>query len=257
MLVVGGGRMGQIRAAAFFGSRTSCLAGIVEESPERARELASLYPTPIFPNLDAALRTVPGLKGVWLSTPTPSHVVAIETVVGAGGLAVGIEKPVADNMQDIEKCYALAHGAGVPLYCSFQRRVDPSYQRLLAAVRAGEIGEVRSIHAVFRDHPVPAIEFLNGGGDIFHDLVVHDADFIMHLLRETPERVYATGSAFHPDLIKINVLSDAQSLLEFKSGVVATIDLSRSSPYGYDQRIEVRIGLKERTLKSPRARPQD
>lgn len=230
--------MGQIRAAAFFGSRKSYLAGIVEENPERARELASIYSTPLFPSLDAALQAVTGLKGVWVSTPTPSHVAAIETAVGAG-LAVGIEKPVADNVKDIEHCYALARKAGVPLYCSFQRRIDPSYQRLLAAVRAGEVGEVRSIHAVFRDHPVPSLEFLKLGGDIFHDLVVHDADFVMHLLGETPERVYAKGSAFHPDLLKINVLSDAQCVLEFKSGVVATIELSRSSAYGYDQRIEV------------------
>lgn len=49
--------------------------------------------------------------------------------------------------------------------------------------------QIRSIHAVFRDHPVPPIEFLRLGGDIFHDLVVHDADFIMHLLQEVPDRV--------------------------------------------------------------------
>ncbi len=114
------------------GHRTA--PGIVEESPERARELAALYHTPIFPDLTAALQRVPGLKGVWISTPTPSHVGAIEQVVAAG-LAVGIEKPVADSEKKIEHCYALAHKAGVPLYCSFQRRIDPSYQRLLAAVR--------------------------------------------------------------------------------------------------------------------------
>lgn len=113
--------------------------------------------------------------------------------------------------------------------------------RLLQAVRAGEIGEPRGIHAVFRDHPLPTLEFLKLGGCIFHDLVVHDADFVMHLLGETPERVYAKGSAFHPHLIKIKVLDNALCVLEFPSGVVATIELSRSSPYGYDQRIEVRV----------------
>ncbi len=63
----------------------------------------------------------------------------------------------------------------------------------------------------------------------------------MHLLGATPARVYATGSAFHPDLVKINsFFESAQCNLEFSSGVCATIELSRSSPYGYDQRIEVR-----------------
>ena len=94
---------------------------MVEENPERARELAAQYHVPVFPSLDAGLRSVQGLKGVWISTPTPSHVAAVEQTVAAG-LAVGIEKPVADNVKDIEHCYALAAKAGVPLYCSFQVR---------------------------------------------------------------------------------------------------------------------------------------
>jgi predicted dehydrogenase len=43
--------------------------------------------------------------------------------------------------------------------------------------------------AVFRDHPVPPVEFLRMGGCIFHDLVVHDADFACHLLGEVPTKV--------------------------------------------------------------------
>lgn len=119
---------------------------------------------------------------------THSHKQAIEHVVEAG-LAIGIEKPVCDNISDIQSCYDLAKSKGVPLFCSFQRRTDPSYKKLLLSIRQGEIGQIRSIHAVFRDHPVPSIEFLKLGGDIFHDLVVHDADFIMHLLNETPNKV--------------------------------------------------------------------
>ncbi len=169
--MVGGGRMGQIRMAAFFGSRHALLAGIVESDASKARELGATYHTPVFADLQSAIQATPGLQGVWVCTPTPSHPEAVQQAVAAG-LAVGIEKPVADNVQDIVRCYQWAKDQGVPLYCSFQRRIDPSYQRLLRAVQGGEIGEVRSIHAIFRDHPVPPVEFLKLGGDIFHDLVV-------------------------------------------------------------------------------------
>lgn len=40
------------------------------------------------------------------------------------------------------------------------RRTDRTYEELAAAVRGGAIGAVRSVHAIFRDHPVPPIEFL-------------------------------------------------------------------------------------------------
>jgi myo-inositol 2-dehydrogenase/D-chiro-inositol 1-dehydrogenase len=62
----------------------------------------------------------------------------------------------------------------------------------------------------------------------------------MHLLQETPTKIYATGSSSDPELRAINVMDNAHCLMEFgKSGVVANIELSRASPYGYDQRIEV------------------
>ncbi len=64
-------------------------------------------------------------------------------------------------------------------------------------------------------------------------LQVHDADFIMHLLNDTPHKVYAKGSSFHPELQAIQVLDNAHCMLEFQSGVVATIELSRASAYGY------------------------
>jgi predicted dehydrogenase len=53
-------------------------------------------------------------------------------------------------------------------------------------------------------------------------------------------QVYARGSSFHPELEQIGVKDHAVVMLHFASGVTATIELSRSSSYGYDQRMEVR-----------------
>lgn len=41
-----------------------------------------------------------------------------------------------------------------------RRRTDRTYEELAAAVRSGAVGAVRSVHAIFRDHPVPSIDFL-------------------------------------------------------------------------------------------------
>jgi predicted dehydrogenase len=160
----------------------------VEANSTRAAELAKLYACRVFTDLDTALRELKGVRGVWVATPTPTHRAAIQQAAAAGK-AIGVEKPVAESVEETVECYRTAAWAGVPLYCSFQRRTDPSYQRLLRVVRSGEVGRVMSVHAVFRDHPVPPIEFLKTGGSIYLDLVVHDADFIMHALRETPVKV--------------------------------------------------------------------
>ena len=171
ILVIGAGRMGTIRAAAFYGSRTSTLAGIVDADEAKAAELGRQYHAPAFSNLSTALRALPDVRAVWICTPTPLHTESIKEAMEAG-LAVGIEKPVAIQTDDIRLCYQWAAEKNVPLYCSFQRRIDPSYVQLLQTVKEGKIADIRSVRAVFRDHPVPSLEFLRLGGDIFHDLVV-------------------------------------------------------------------------------------
>ena len=91
----------------------------------------------------------------------------------------------------------------------------------------------------FRDHPVPPIEFLKGGGDPFHDLAVHDIDFVLLLLGEQPTTVTAAATSVNPELRAAGVLDTAMIMLQFPGGTLAKIDMSRLSNYGYDQRIEV------------------
>lgn len=71
VLVVGGGRMGQIRAAAIFGCHKTILAGLVESDLRKGNELSNTYHTPVYPDLATALSHIPDLDGVWISTPTP------------------------------------------------------------------------------------------------------------------------------------------------------------------------------------------
>jgi len=63
----------------------------------------------------------------------------------------------------------------------------------------------------------------------------------MNLLQDTPSSIYALGASYHPSLRAHQIFDSANVLLNFeKSAVIATIELSRSSPKGgYDQRIEV------------------
>jgi myo-inositol 2-dehydrogenase/D-chiro-inositol 1-dehydrogenase len=162
---------------------------------------------------------------------------------------------VADNEADIEECYKACEHNNVNLMCSFQRRYDPNYAKVVQVVHSGALGELRSIHAVFRDFPVPPLEFLLKGGCVFHDLAVHDVDFVRYLTSQEPNEVFATSSSFLPALkvcvhcttkLRSNsfvqeagISDQAHALFRFPSGLVFTIELSRSSPFGYDNRIEV------------------
>ena len=164
------------------------------------------------------------------------------------GKHVAVEKPVAGTILEIHEAYDACEANGVELFCSFQRRADAAYSAVARYVHDGFIGQVASVHCTFRDHPTPATEFLAApGGCIFSDLLVHDADFVRWLLDSDPcgsdiVSVSAHGATFSRNLEeakKEGTFDFATVLLVFRSGCVATFDLSRHSAYGYDQRVEV------------------
>lgn len=82
---------------------------------------------------------------------------------------------------------------------------------------------------------------LEGGGDIFLDLCAHDVDYITDALQDEVVSVYATAmtSRHDPDLIRAGIHDNAIMVLHFRRGTVATLFMSRSATYGYDQRCEV------------------
>lgn len=113
VLVVGGGRMGHIRAAAFMGSRRATLAGIVESDPRRALEMGETYHCPVYSSLDKALAECPRIGGVWVATPTPTHK---ETV----SLAIRVSTPCTDLTLDypcipVFSCPSCATCLSIPL----------------------------------------------------------------------------------------------------------------------------------------------
>lgn len=53
-------------------------------------------------------------------------------------------------------------------------------------------------------------------------------------------QVYATAHSFLPQLEQAGVKDSAHCLFTFPSGAVFTLEMTRCSAYGYDNRIEVR-----------------
>jgi len=237
--LIGVGRMGQIRAAEFHFSVFFKLSFIIDTNLSAATKLATQYHTKAHDSLSTVLNSYfSEIDAIWISTPTSTHEDLIMEAAKAKK-PIGCEKPIADQVENIRKCFEICEQYQVPLFCGFQRRFDPHYKQLYQQVQNGEIGQIQMIHAIFRDHPIPPIEFLKKGGDPFKDLAIHDIDFVRFLIKEEPCEVFAYGQSFHEELKKVSVLDTALLIMKFPSGIIATIEMSRTSSYGYDQRLEV------------------
>lgn len=253
IVVVGGGRMGEIRCQNVVKSDSAQLAAFVDTDPLSAARLASRFGCEAYVSLDDAL-TATKVDAVWVCAPTPYHSALIEKAAKVKA-HVAVEKPVAMTASDIRSAYETCQAHGVHLDCAFQRRTDTAYAAVAQAVKDGKIGSLRSIRATFRDHPAPPVAFLAaGGGDPFHDLATHDIDYILSLVKDTlppssnpyshhPDQVWAFGTSSNDLLRSSGVMDAATVVLTWKRGDVielcATLDISRGSSYGYDQRIEM------------------
>jgi len=77
------------------------------------------------------------------------------------GKAVFCEKPLAKELEGIRKCYKLAKEKGLPLFCAFQRRFDPSYLHVHQRVRNNnELGKLHMVKSCSRDSPCPSLDYL-------------------------------------------------------------------------------------------------
>jgi myo-inositol 2-dehydrogenase/D-chiro-inositol 1-dehydrogenase len=126
------------------------------------------------------------------------------------------------------------------LLIDWNRRLDPSFMKLVSEVRKGFVGQLQIIRVSGRDHPVPPLQFLrNSNSCIFRDMIVHDVDLVRWIMGLEPVSVYATATCCLPDLLGSGIYDTATAMMEFKNGVVAMLDSTRNASYGYDQRLEV------------------
>jgi len=77
-------------------------------------------------------------------------------------------------------------------------------------------------------------------GGIFHDTAVHDIDLMCWMLGEYPTCVATQASTLTPEIADIGDYDTVVIMLQFPSGTLGVIDISRLSSHGYDQRVEVR-----------------
>lgn len=247
VILVGSGRMGQIRASLLYANPRFEITGIVDSDMSAASNLAEVYSTKPFNSLSEAMlynnqksyeEGLAPVNAAVISSPTFTHK---DLIVEAAdhGLSVFTEKPVDETAEKIKYLFHYCDAKGTKLCCSFQRRFDESYLATQEALNKGVIGKALTARIFFGDHPCPPPEFLLAGGEIFMDLSAHDVDYIRWCLDDEVESVYATGTSSNKMLQEAGVHDNATLLLNFRKGAVVTIFMSRSASYGYDQRCEI------------------
>jgi myo-inositol 2-dehydrogenase / D-chiro-inositol 1-dehydrogenase len=235
--VLGAGRIGQVHARAVASVDGATLVAVADPVAASANAVRDRYGCDIR-TIDEILAS-DDIDAVIICTPTDTHADLIERFAKAGK-AIFCEKPVDLDIARARQVVDTVAAVNGTLMVGFQRRFDPDFRALKAAIDAGAIGTVEMVTLTSRDPGAPPYDYISRSGGIFRDMTIHDFDVARWLLAEEVETVMAQASVLTDP--KIGELGDYDSvnvILRTATGKQCTITNSRRATYGYDQRIEV------------------
>jgi myo-inositol 2-dehydrogenase/D-chiro-inositol 1-dehydrogenase len=238
--LIGAGRIGPVHAESLaFRVPQAQLVAIADLNEKAAQAVAARCNIPRILSSGEEIIADKDIDAVAICAPTDLHADMIVAAAKAGK-HIFCEKPVSLSLKEIDRALAAVEAAGVKLQVGFNRRFDSNFLRVRQAVSSGEIGTPNLFHIVSRDPFPPPLSYLRPSGGIFLDMMVHDFDMARFLMGEEVETIYAAGAVMiDPGFEAEDDFDTAVVLMRFQSGALGTIDNSRKSTFGYDQRVEI------------------
>ncbi len=239
--LIGAGRIGQVHAQTIKNNPKADLSVVFDTDTKACRALADRHGT-VIRGLDS-IASGDDIDAVVICTPTDLHAKQIEQFASAGK-SVFCEKPIDLCPARVRACLDVVNETGATLMVGFNRRFDPHFRGLKAAIESGRIGTPEMGVITSRDPSAPPADYITRSGGIFKDMMIHDFDMAVFLMGSMPEAVMATGSVLTDKSIKaLGDFDSASAVLRWSDGRQFLISNSRRASYGYDQRIEMHGSL--------------
>lgn len=216
--VMGVGSLGQHHARLYAELDTAELVGVYDVDAARAREVADLCGCAVFDSIEALATEAEAASVV---VPTDQHHAVAQTLMEKG-LHLLVEKPIAASTEEAESMVAMAGREGLILQVGHVERFNPVMQYLEQGLT-----QPRFIEAIrLSPYPPPRPEGAPRGTEVsvVLDLMIHDLEIILHLVRSDVRDIHAVG---------VPVLSSTEDItnvrLTFENGCVANVTASRIS----------------------------
>ncbi|MGB2957869.1 MAG: Gfo/Idh/MocA family oxidoreductase [Bacteroidota bacterium] len=209
--VIGVGHLGALHAKMLAQIDGVHLIGVQDDDDAKTRRVAEDLGVQPFARYEDLLQQVDALT---IATNTPSHSEIARTALQRGK-HVFIEKPITETVREAEELCSLAGKSRLCLQVGHIERFNPA---LLALERY----EIRPLFV--ESHRLS--QFNPRGSDVavVLDLMIHDIDVILSLVRSPVKQVEANGVAVVSDSVDI-----ANARLQFENGCVANVTASRIS----------------------------
>ncbi len=209
--VIGVGHVGKHHARIYRELPGVALAGIADIHSARLQEVRAIVEAPAFQDYRELMGQV---DGVSVAVPTHLHAAIVRDCLERG-VDVLVEKPLAETLQEAEELTDLAKRQGRILQVGHVERFN---------------GGVRALHRIVKVpgfiecHRLSPFPQRGTDVDVILDLMIHDIDIILSLVKSPVSQVSAVGVPVLSNRVDI-----ANARLEFSSGCVANVTASRVS----------------------------
>ncbi|SEM40479.1 myo-inositol 2-dehydrogenase / D-chiro-inositol 1-dehydrogenase [Gemmobacter aquatilis] len=235
--LLGAGRIAGVHATAISTNPGSRLVAVSDINADAAAKLAAQYGAEAR-TTDAILADA-SIDAVLIATSTDTHSDLIERATAAGK-AVLCEKPVDLSLARAQSCQTAVASTGKPVMIGFNRRFDPNFAALKAALDKGEIGKAELLSITSFDPAPPPVAYIKVSGGLFRDMMIHDFDMANFIMGASPVTMSAVGTSIvDPAIGAAGDVDTAVVTLTYADGRIAVIKNSRRAVYGYDQRVEL------------------
>ncbi|MCB0429653.1 MAG: Gfo/Idh/MocA family oxidoreductase [Flavobacteriales bacterium] len=209
--VLGAGHLGTIHIRLLREIPGYELTGFYDPDPAKRKEAETNFGIPSFESVDALMDAV---DAVDIVTPTLSHFECARKALAAGK-HIFIEKPVTNTPEEAETLVKMVRESGLTAQVGHVERFNPAFQ----AVR-----HICSRPLFIEAHRLA--EFNPRGTDVsvVLDLMIHDIDVILSVVRSPVKDIHASGVAVVSDTPDIT-----NARIEFENGCVANLTASRIS----------------------------
>ena len=202
---------------------------------ERAEEVAEMLGGPRVFGSGHELIASDEVDAVLVASIGETHAEYVLACIDAGK-PVLCEKPLAPTVPECLRILEaeVAHGERLVIV-GYMRRYDPGYQRVMAMLESGSIGQPLMLHNVHRNTRVPESysSFMT-----MTDSMIHEVDVSRWLLGEEITAVQVIPPKRTPEAFPH--LQDPQfAVFTTTSGIISTVEFFANCQYGYDVRCEL------------------
>ncbi len=209
--VIGAGHLGKFHLNNWKQIKEVQLIGFVDTDDDNAKKVAKEYGINRY---ETAEKLIADCEAIDVVVPTDSH---YEYCMAAlrKGKHVFVEKPLANTMEEAKRLVAVAKEAGVKFQVGHVERFNPAFLAMKDV----------SLNPMFIE--VHRLAQFNPRGtevSVILDLMIHDIDIILSLVKSSIKNIYASGVAVMtetPDIANVRI--------EFNNGCVANLTSSRIS----------------------------